>query len=166
MKNKYSWVSVIAASVLVLDQITKFLVVRYLPRQGIVQIIPGFFDITSVRNPGGAFGLLAGAQGWWRTAFFVSVSIVALAVIVAFVRKSNDRLSLVAFALISGGAVGNLVDRIRFGEVVDFIDWYFRSWHWPAFNIADAAITVGVALLAVELLFPRQAENRAGQGQN
>jgi signal peptidase II len=162
MKNKYLWVSLIATTVLVLDQITKFLVVHYLPRNGIVRVIPGFFDLTYVRNPGAAFGFLAGAQGWWRTTFFVTVSIVALAVIITLIRKSQDRLSLISFALIGGGAVGNLVDRVRFGEVVDFIDWYVRSWHWPAFNIADAAITVGVALLTVELLFPpRRGEDKA-----
>jgi len=162
MKNKYTWVAAIAASVLVLDQITKQLVIKHIPRYGTVRIIPGFFDLTNVRNPGAAFGFLAGAQGWWRTAFFIIVSIGALVVIAYLVRKTADRLSLIAFSLIGGGAVGNLVDRIRFGEVVDFIDWYYRSWHWPAFNIADSGITVGVALLAVEMLFfqergPREA---------
>jgi signal peptidase II len=161
MKSKYLWVSLIATTVLVLDQITKFLVVQYLPRNTIVRVIPGFFDLTYVRNPGAAFGFLAGAQGWWRTAFFVTISIAALVVIIALIRKSHDRLSLISFALIGGGAVGNLVDRVRFGEVVDFIDWYVQSWHWPAFNIADAAITVGVALLAVELLFPRKQQDSA-----
>jgi signal peptidase II len=161
MKSKYLWVSLIATTVLVLDQITKLLVVQYLPRNSIVRIIPGFFDLTYVRNPGAAFGFLAGAQGWWRTAFFVTISIAALVVIIALIRKSHDRLSLISFALIGGGAVGNLVDRVRFGEVVDFIDWYVQSWHWPAFNIADAAITVGVALLAVELLFPRKQQDSA-----
>jgi signal peptidase II len=164
MKSKYLWVSAIVSSVLVLDQLTKFLVIRFLPRNGIVRVIPGFFDIIYVRNPGAAFGFLAGAQGWWRTAFFVTVSVAALAVIGALIRKSHDRLSLTAFALIGGGAVGNLVDRVRFGEVVDFIDWYVRSLHWPAFNIADAAITVGVMLLAVEVLYPRHRERTKGQG--
>jgi signal peptidase II len=162
LKNKYLWVSAIATTVLVLDQITKFLVMQYLPRNGIVRVIPGFFDIVYVRNPGAAFGFLAGAQGWWRTAFFVTVSFAALVVIIVLIRKGQDRLSLVSYSLIAGGAVGNLVDRIRFGEVVDFIDWYVRSWHWPAFNIADAAITVGVALLAVEVVFPRQRKGTTG----
>ena len=164
MKNRYLSVSVIATTVLVLDQISKFLVVRYLPRNGIVRVIPGFFDLTYVRNPGAAFGFLAGAQGSWRTAFFVTVSLAALAVIFVLMRKSNDRLSLVSYALIGGGAVGSLVDRVRFGEVVDFIDWYYRSWHWPAFNIADSAITAGVALLAIEILFPRKQRDSAISG--
>ena len=160
MKNKYLWVSVIAGVVLVLDQFTKRFVTAHIPRHGSITVISGFFDLTNVRNPGAAFGFLAGAQGWWRTAFFITVSIAALAVIAYLVRKSADRLSIVSFALIGGGAVGNLIDRIRFGEVVDFIDWYYRTWHWPAFNIADSAITVGVALLAVEMLFPRQQEGQ------
>jgi signal peptidase II len=164
MKNKYLWISAIAGAVLVLDQLTKYLVMQYIPRFTFVRVIPGFFDLTNVRNPGAAFGILAGAGAGWRTAFFIVVSLAALAVIGTLVRRSADRLSLIAFALIGGGAVGNLIDRIRFGEVVDFIDWYVRSWHWPTFNIADSAITVGVGLLAIEMLFPRKREEGKGEG--
>jgi signal peptidase II len=160
MKNKYLWVAAIAGIVLVLDQLTKHLVMAQIPRHGIVRILPGFFDLTNVRNPGAAFGFLAGAHGSWRIAFFIAVSIAALIVIAVLVGKSSDRLSVASFALIGGGAVGNLIDRVRFGEVVDFIDWYYRGWHWPAFNIADAAITVGVGLLVVEMLFMQKKEIR------
>jgi signal peptidase II len=154
-------VSAVAVVVLVLDQFTKHLVNRHIPRYGLVRIIPGFFDLTNVRNPGAAFGFLAGAEGWWRTAFFITVSAAALVVIAVLVRKTSERLSLAAFSLIGGGAVGNLVDRVRFGEVVDFIDWYYGSWHWPAFNIADSAITAGVALLAIEMLFGASSQSQA-----
>lgn len=156
MKNKYLWVSVIAASVVVLDQLTKFLVMRSIPKFGFIPVIPGFFDLTHVRNPGAAFGILAGAHGAWRTAFFLIVSAAALTVIAVLVRRTTDRLSITAYALIAGGAVGNLIDRVRFGEVVDFLNVYI--WKgvafldpWPTFNIADSAITVGVGLLVVEM---------------
>lgn len=156
MKNKYLWFSVIVAAVLFLDQLTKYLVVRSFKLHESVRIIPGFFDLTYVRNPGAAFGFLAGAPGMWRSIFFISVSLIALAVIIALVRQTRDRLPLIAFALIGGGAVGNLIDRVRFGEVVDFIDWYYRTYHWPTFNIADSAITLGVGLLAIEMLFVKK----------
>jgi len=144
----------IVAAVIVLDQFTKYVVLQRFSLHESVPVIPGFFNLTYVRNPGAAFGILAGAHGAWRTVFFITVSLVALAVIITLVRKTHDRLPLVAFALIGGGAVGNLIDRVRSGEVVDFIEWYYRSYHWPAFNIADSAISVGVALLAVDMLFP------------
>ena len=156
MKNKYLWLSAITAAVIALDQLTKQLVVRSFKLHESVPVIPGFFDLTYVRNPGAAFGFLAGAQGMWRSIFFITVSMVALAVILALVRQSRERLPLIALALIGGGAVGNLVDRVRFGEVVDFIDWYYRTYHWPTFNIADSAITIGVGLLAIDMLLPKK----------
>lgn len=156
MKNKYAWLSAITAAVIALDQLTKYMVVQQFRLHESVQVIAGFFDLTYVRNPGAAFGFLAGAQGMWRGIFFITVSIVALAVIIVLVRQTRDRLSLIALALIGGGAVGNLIDRMRFGEVVDFIDWYYRTFHWPTFNIADSAISVGVGLLAIEMLFSKK----------
>lgn len=157
MKNKYAWFSAIIAAIIFFDQLTKQLVVRSFKLHESVRIIPGFFDLTYVRNPGAAFGFLAGAHGMWRSVFFVTVSIVALAVIAALVRQTRDRLPLIAFALIGGGAVGNLIDRVRFGEVVDFIDWFYRTYHWPTFNIADSAISIGVGLLAIDMLFRKDA---------
>jgi len=156
MKNKYAWFSAIVAAIIFVDQLTKFVVVRRFRLHESIRIIPGFFDLTYVRNPGAAFGFLAGAPGMWRSIFFITVSIVALAVILFLVRQAHDRLSLIAFALIGGGAVGNLVDRVRFGEVVDFIDWYYRTYHWPTFNIADSAISLGVGLMAIDMLFSKK----------
>ena len=154
MKNKYPWVGAIAAVVIILDQWTKYLVVKRFALYESLQVIPGFFNLSYVRNKGAAFGILSGSHGAWRSAFFVGVALVALAAIAMLVRKSEDRLSIISFSLIGGGALGNLIDRIRTGEVTDFIDWYYQSYHWPTFNIADSAITVGVALLAAEMLFP------------
>ena len=156
MKNKYTWVAAIAAAVVALDQITKQLVMMRFRIYESMTVVPGFFNLTYVRNKGAAFGILSGSHGAWRTAFFVVTALIALAAIALLIRKSEDRLSVIAFSLIGGGAVGNLIDRIRFGEVVDFIEWYYRSYHWPTFNVADSAITVGVGLLAVEMLFPRK----------
>jgi signal peptidase II len=156
MKNKYIWFSAIVAAIIFVDQLTKYVVLQRFRLHESVRIIPGFFDLTYVRNPGAAFGFLAGAPGMWRSIFFISISLAALAVILVLVRQAHDRLPLFAFALIGGGAVGNLIDRVRFGEVVDFIDWYYRTYHWPTFNIADSAISLGVGLLVIDMLFPKK----------
>lgn len=155
MKNKYLWVGAIFSAVLVLDQVTKYLVMKFIPWHGAVRVIPGFFDLTYVRNPGAAFGILSGDHGTWRTVFFVGITLVALGVIAVLIRKAHERLLIVAFSLIAGGAIGNLIDRVRFGEVVDFIEWYYRSYHWPTFNIADSAISVGVGLLVVDMFLKK-----------
>ncbi len=160
VKHKYRWVIAIVATVLFLDQFTKFLVMHRMMLHETVQVVPGFFNLTYVRNPGAAFGILAGAHGIWRSVFFIAVSVAALAVLALLVRKTAERLPLVSFALIAGGAIGNLIDRVRFGEVVDFIEWYYHSYHWPTFNIADSAISIGVGLLAVEMLFPKPKEEK------
>jgi signal peptidase II len=159
MKNKYLWVGSIAGVVLLLDQVTKFLVMRHIRMFEVITVIPGFFNLTYVRNRGAAFGMLAGVPGIWRSAFFIIVTVIAVAAIVLLIRKTSERLLVSAFSLIAGGALGNLIDRVRWGEVVDFIDWYARSYHWPTFNIADSAITVGVGLLVIDMLFTKKTVN-------
>ncbi len=161
MKNKYLWVGSIAGVVLFLDQVTKFIVMRRIGMFEVITVIPGFFNLTYVRNRGAAFGMLAGVPGIWRSAFFIVVTIIAVAAIVLLIRKTSERLLVAAFSLIAGGALGNLIDRVRWGEVVDFIDWYVRSYHWPTFNIADSAISVGVGLLAIDMLFGASAKSQA-----
>ena len=158
MKNKYLWVGVIVFAVLVLDHVTKYLVTNYIPWHGTITIIPGFFDLTNVRNPGAAFGILSGDHGVWRRVFFVGVTLIALGVIAFLLRQTHERLLVIAFSLIAGGALGNLVDRVRFGEVVDFIEWYYKSFHWPTFNIADSAISVGVGLLILDMFLKKPQE--------
>jgi signal peptidase II len=147
----------IAAAVLLLDQGSKAWVLRTLPGAPPLTVIPGFFDLTFSRNTGGVFGLLAGAPSLGRRAFFVGATAIALGVIVAFLRRwgHESRLLCVALALVAGGAVGNLVDRLRFGSVVDFIDWHWRSYHWYTFNVADSAISAGAVLLIVHSLLPQ-----------
>lgn len=159
MKNKYLWVGSIAGVVLLLDQVTKFIVMRRIAMFEVITVIPGFFNLTYVRNRGAAFGMLAGVPGIWRSVFFIIVTVIAVAAIVLLIRKTSERLLVAAFSLIAGGALGNLIDRVRWGEVVDFIDWYVRSHHWPTFNIADSAITVGVGLLVIDMVFTKKTVN-------
>ena len=149
----------IAVVVLALDQATKAWVLNTLPGAPPLTVIPGFFDLVFSRNTGGVFGLLAGAPSFARRAFFVGATAIALGVIVAFLRRwgHESRLLTVSLSLVSGGAVGNLVDRLRFGSVVDFIDWYWGSHHWYTFNIADSAISVGAVLLIVHSLLPESS---------
>jgi len=126
-----------------------------------VSVMPGF-DLRYARNPGAAWGLLSDVSERYRRPFFVGVSILAMAFIVfTYTRAGQEQRRLrLALALILGGAVGNFIDRMAYGYVVDFVDWHARMFgrvrHWPTFNIADAGITVGVLLLALDL-FPRRA---------
>ena len=137
----------LAALVLLLDQITKLLVVNNL--QANVDVIPvtSFFNLVHVHNTGAAFSLFADQPGWQR-GFFVAVALVASGVILYLLRKTaGRRLFSAALALILGGAIGNVYDRIAYGHVIDFLDVVIAGWHWPAFNIADSAISVGAAML-------------------
>ena len=137
-----------------LDQISKMYVSSVMSLHTSYPVIDGFFNITCVRNPGAAFGFLADAAPMFRSLFLIIVSAAAIVMILWFLAKNKSAGMLLTFALslILGGAVGNLLDRIRFGSVVDFLDFYIASWHWPAFNVADSAISVGAVLLIVEML--------------
>ncbi len=152
MKNKYVWSAAIVGIILILDLITKHLVEKYIRLYDLVVVIPGFFNLTHVRNRGAAFSILSTLPDGVRIAFFISATLIAIIVIAVLIRKNDDRLLVSAFALILGGAIGNLIDRIRYGEVVDFIQWYVKSWYWPSFNVADSAISVGVALLVIDMV--------------
>jgi signal peptidase II len=163
MKNKYLWVGTIISIILLLDQVTKYIIEKHVRLFEVIPVIPGFFNITHVRNKGAAFSLFAAAPESFRSLFFTTVTIVAVVVIVLLIRKTHERLLIVAFSLNAGGAVGNLIDRVRYSEVVDFIQWYVKSYYWPSFNVADSAITVGVCLLAVDMLF--QKPNSAGNSR-
>jgi signal peptidase II len=152
------------AASLSLDVITKNVVAHQLAYSDKLEIVEGFFYLTHVRNPGAAFGLFASAPAPWRLTFFIGISLLALGIVVSFFRKlaPGDRLSALALGFISGGAVGNLIDRIFRQEVVDFL--HFKLWQgysWPDFNFADSFIVVGVGLLVLELL-ASEGESRAG----
>ncbi|MCX8042659.1 MAG: signal peptidase II [Desulfobacterota bacterium] len=145
----------IAALVLACDQYTKHLVCMHIPLFGKIEILPGVLDLVHIRNTGIAFGLLQNIGSAYRTAVMFGVGAVALVllgVLTAHVTWTQ-KLQVVALSLIFGGAVGNLIDRIRFGEVVDFIDVHWRNlYHWPAFNVADSAISIGIAFVVIDEL--------------
>jgi signal peptidase II len=153
----------ISLAVLVVDQWSKAMVERHLPLHRSITIIPGCLDFTHVSNTGVAFGLLPAHGELAGTLLLTLLGLVALGVIgYYFLRAPLDhRLLLTALSLVLGGAVGNLLDRVAAGAVTDFIDFYVGSWHWHTFNVADSAITVGVVLMAYELLLTRRQAARS-----
>ena len=144
----------LGGGVVVLDQLTKAVVLAHLAPGIHVDVVHGLVALTLVMNPGLAFGLLGGVPtGWrWLVALLSLVALGVLARVALRVLPGGSRLDRVAIGLIFGGAVGNLIDRLRFGAVVDFVDLHVNGYHWPAFNVADASISVGVAFLALRLL--------------
>lgn len=142
----------LAAAIVALDQASKFAVLQVFSFGERLTVLPGLFDLTLVYNRGAAFSFLAGASGWQRW-FFIGLGLAAAAFIVwLLARHGTQRLFAFALALILGGAIGNVIDRVVHGQVVDFLLVYWQRWHWPAFNVADSAITVGAVLLIVDEL--------------
>ncbi len=143
----------IAAIIIVLDQITKAIVRAMLPLHESVGIVPGFLDMTHVRNTGAAFGLLNVVDIPFKPVLMTAIALTALIAIGVFALRttSHEPLARVGLALVFGGATGNLIDRVTAGYVIDFIDVYWRNWHFWAFNVADSAITVGACLLILDM---------------
>jgi signal peptidase II len=194
-KLRYSLYALLSGTIILLDQWTKALVQQRMSLQESIPVIPHLFNLTYIRNPGAAFGLFVGMDKGVRTLFFLALSIAAIAVIGYFFFASireDQRLGLsergaergaggvsfsqmgsrhnrwlrIGLALVFGGAIGNLIDRIRYGEVVDFLDWYVGAYHWPAFNVADSSITVGVSiLLAAAFFLPNPADSLQSSGR-
>jgi signal peptidase II len=165
MKRKY-WVLLITCLVVLsLDQFTKYTVQKNLPLHHRVEVIPGFFNLTHVRNTGGAFGIFGGRRGGWATLFFVGVSVLAVGSILFFIQriKENEKILAFSFSVVLAGAIGNLIDRLRYGEVIDFLEFYLSSFFWPAFNIADSAICIGIGLMAFELVIHDQKKSTKSQ---
>ncbi len=152
MNNRYTLFAAISTIGIIIDQITKVYIDRSMQLFDSITIVENFFHITYVRNKGAAFSFLSNAS--WRLPFFITVSIIAALVILIAFRKLRDdqRLAQISLAMIFSGAVGNLIDRIRLGEVIDFLDAHWYRHHWPAFNVADSLICVGVFLLAIDML--------------
>jgi len=140
--------------VVVLDQIVKAIVRREIALNESITVIPGFFDLTRVHNTGTAFGFMNSTDFPFKTVILACVAIGALAALAMYAATlpANQWLARIGLALILGGAAGNLIDRITEGYVVDFVDLYWSGWHFWAFNVADASITVGVALMILDLL--------------
>ena len=149
----------VAAGVVVLDQLTKSWVLGSFALYESRPVLPGFFRLTYLRNPGAAFSFLADQAESFRRPFFLIVTAVALAAILWVVARLPPKRgwTLASLSLVFGGAVGNLIDRIRLGEVIDFLDFYWRTHHWPPFNVADSAITVGMVLLLAEEFFAKKS---------
>ncbi len=160
MKKKTIKLLLIAGVIVLLDQVTKALVLRYLPLYHSIAVIPGFFDLTHVQNPGGAFGFLSASDPRLRRVVFLFISFLAVGLILWFYFKTPSTYPYLAgaFGMIFGGAAGNLVDRVRFGKVTDFLDFYVGNLHWPAFNIADSAITIGIGIFLLHLLLKKMPE--------
>jgi signal peptidase II len=162
MKQRYLILLVLTPLILILDQLTKLYIDRSMQLYQTIPVVDGLFNITYLRNKGAAFSFLSDAS--WRLPFFILASIIAIIAIMVAFRKLRDdqRFAAVSLTLVFSGAVGNLIDRVRMGEVIDFLDVYWRSHHWPAFNVADSAICVGVAMLALDMFREERRMKKAG----
>jgi signal peptidase II len=156
-KYRLLFLVLIALMVLVTDQATKQAVVAAIPLGSGLEIVPGYLNIVHVRNPGAVFGIMSEGSSDFRVGFFILISLVALVIVIWMVRTSPslERHLLLAYSLFFGGALGNLVDRIYYGEVIDFIDAHWGTLHWPAFNVADSALTVGAGLFMLHFIVRR-----------
>ena len=157
---KYLRLGLIAGTVIIADQVTKFIILRDVGLHAVIPVIPGLFQITHVQNPGGAFGFLADQSALVRGILFLAVSTLAVGLVLWFYHKTppTHRWLAAGFALIFGGAIGNLIDRVRIGRVVDFLDFYVGRWHWPAFNVADSAITIGITIFIIHVIAGRMPD--------
>ena len=163
MKSKYLILLLLSPVVLIVDQLTKLYIDRTMKLYQSIPVIEGLFSITYLRNKGAAFSFLSDAS--WRLPFFIMATTIAvIAILVAFGKLRDDqRFAAFSLTLILSGAIGNLIDRVRMGEVIDFLDVYWQSHHWPAFNVADSAICVGVAMLALDMFLEERRMNKTGE---
>jgi signal peptidase II len=155
------------AVLVVVDQLSKIIVDATLPLHHSIPVIDGFFNLTYIRNTGAAFGIFAEFDASFRRPFLILFSLAAIGFILHLLGRlpADEKMAAVALVLILGGAVGNLIDRLLYGEVIDFFDFYWSRFHWPAFNFADSYITIGVALLAFRLIFSRGKDPFAPAGE-
>ncbi len=151
-------IAVLLSAVIALDQASKMVLAKLVEPLGSVEVVPGIFNIVNVSNPGAAFGIFKGHG----SLALILIAIAALILIAYLLYISTDRATVFALSLIAGGAFGNLIDRIRLAEVVDFLDFYIGPYHWPAFNVADIAITCGVIIYLVTIY--RGSDRTAGEG--
>ena len=150
--KKWPRPAAISGAILLCDQVTKFYILQTMRLEESIPIVPNLFSLTSIRNPGAAFGLFAQQSPLFRAVLFATVSVVVLIFLTLLFLQTpkEDVWNLTAIALLFGGAAGNTIDRLRFGEVVDFLDIYWQDYHWPAFNVADSAITIGITLMMIQ----------------
>jgi signal peptidase II len=146
--------TLIALLTILFDQLSKWWILNVTMVPPRIIPVTSFFDLVLVHNRGASFGIFSDAPGWASVALIVFAILISIALAI-WMWRVNETLLAVALALVIGGAVGNVIDRIRFGAVVDFLDFHVAGWHWPAFNIADSAITIGVILLILDSLKSR-----------
>ncbi|BBD07750.1 signal peptidase II [Desulfovibrio ferrophilus] len=164
MRSKYTYPMILASIVLGLDLVTKLWVESSGLRFEAMPVIPGFFDLVFVLNKGAAFGFLGDQSIDWQRPFFICTSLLACGVILYLLKIGYGRepLASTGLGLLLGGAVGNLIDRIRIGYVVDFLDFHYDGWHWPAFNVADIGISCGVTILLISFYITERRTRRTG----
>jgi len=152
LENKYLNLFLSSNALIIIDQFTKFLVTLHIPQNYSFGVILNFFQFTHIRNSGVAFGLFANSKAEYKVIFFIVFSIIAIIAILVFYHQTgkDKKMVQVGLILLFSGAVGNLIDRVLHHEVIDFLDFYYKSYHWPAFNIADSCITIGVCLILME----------------
>jgi signal peptidase II len=153
LKNKWPYLDVIAL-LIAADQASKWLLVKFVPLEGTRDVVKGFLRLWHVRNSGAVWGFFQGHDGGLVPKVITGLAVAALLIVAWFFLRADrgERLELTSYAFILGGALGNIIDRLRLGYVVDFLDAYVKTWHWPTFNVADSCITIGVLLLALSLL--------------
>jgi signal peptidase II len=145
----------IGLGVFLADQATKAVVRDRLDLHDSIPLVDGFLNIVHARNPGAAFSFLAESPAWFRAPFFVAITVAAIVVLVYVIGRlpAEDRLMRIALGAVLGGALGNLLDRLLYGEVTDFIDVHWHAYHWPAFNVADSSISLAVVAVVLQTLF-------------
>jgi len=145
----------ITAAVFVSDQVTKALVESRIPERAVISVVPGFFNLINSKNSGAVFGIFSDSPVWWKTPLLIVISAgLLVAVMILVMRTQNLRWGMsLGLSLVLGGALSNLYDRMRSGLVEDFLDFYIRSYHWYAFNLADSAIVLGTGFIIVQVLF-------------
>jgi len=163
---RYLLLALVVGTVIVVDQLTKLSIMQNMRLHESIPIIPNLFSLTYIRNPGAAFGLLAGSSNAFRMLFFGITSLFALGLLGTILVRlpASDWTGQLSIAAILGGAIGNLIDRLRYGEVIDFLDVYIDTYHWPAFNVADSAISVGVVFLIIHFAFEKKEAPRVPSG--
>lgn len=157
MTAKGKFIGILLLSLVLLDQATKFVIDRTFPLHHSIPVIEGFFSLTYIRNTGAAFGIFSGSHESFRRPILILFSLLAIGFILRLLWRmpKTEKGLITALTLILGGAIGNLVDRVLYGEVIDFLDFYWSSFHWPAFNFADSFITIGVVITFFRLMIAK-----------
>ena len=156
--RRYGVLGFVVLAIIVVDQMTKAYIDGSMHLHQSISIIPGYFNLTYIRNPGAAFGIMGTMSSGFRIVFFFLTSILAMGLLITIFWRLDPRdwWGQLTIASIFGGAIGNFIDRLQYGEVIDFLDFYINGYHWPAFNVADSAISVGVVSLLLLFAFEKR----------